>query len=157
MSALAHTISACGQTCSPFPLPPLYPILDRYKPRGEMGGGPGGSMPLGASAGMVSRTGKIDWGHLAGDNRLYVGDHKGEYKMLEEALPPPPPLPAPGAQAAPLTMAPSAPLPPPPAAPRTVEEALAIIEQYNSQKKKRCGGQSASPRANANANTNKQA
>ena len=129
----------------------------RYKPRGEGGPGRPGAGGLGAGAGQVVG-GKVDWGHLAGDNRLYVvgsegpgwmrlrsacvqslcahtcsshqsfvflfflrlfnidffllfqGDHKGEYKLLEDdgrkgqafggqhqqQFPPPPPLP-PGA------------------------------------------------------------
>ena len=43
----------------------------RYKPRGEGGGPMGGKQGLGAAVGQVIG-GKIDWGHLAGDNRLYV-------------------------------------------------------------------------------------
>ena len=78
----------------------------RYKPRGSGPGETGRQLGLGASAGNVVG-GKIDWGHLAGDNRLYAGDHTGQYKMLEDdgkpqpgnrmtqQLPPPPPLPLP--------------------------------------------------------------
>jgi len=43
----------------------------RYKPRGEGGPSAGRQAGLGAAVGQVVG-GKIDWGHLAGDNRLYV-------------------------------------------------------------------------------------
>ena len=79
----------------------------RYKPRGSGPGDPGGRpQGLGASAGVVVG-GKIDWGHLAGDNKMVApGDHAGKYAMLEDdekprgrvaqqQLPPPPPLPMP--------------------------------------------------------------
>lgn len=120
----------------------------RYKPRGagDVHGGRG--VPLGADAGQVVG-GRVDWGHLAGaDSKLYVGDFKGQYKLLEEdkpRLPPPPPHLAPGGlslgglPAAGLPPPPTAGLPPPPPPPAkitSVEEALAILEQAGKKGKK---------------------
>ena len=114
----------------------LDPTGLRYKPRREGGGGGRGAVALGANAGEVGRGGKIDWGYLEGEKKLYVGDHEGKYKLLDdegppamrgggEQLPPPPP--------ARREMEPEV-LPRPPPGPRTVEEALAIIEEFNKRK-----------------------
>ncbi|GFR46504.1 hypothetical protein Agub_g8085, partial [Astrephomene gubernaculifera] len=76
----------------------LDPANTRYRPRGDGAGGrPGGPGAIGASAGEVGRGGKIDWGHLAADNKLYVNEKAAsQYKLLEDEppqrpLPPPPP------------------------------------------------------------------
>ncbi len=54
----------------------IYDFLNfkysRYKPRGDISaGGRPGATNIGATAGAVVK-GKIDWGYLAGDNKLYV-------------------------------------------------------------------------------------
>lgn len=48
------------------------PLEHRYKPRGSEGGGGmgGGIAPIGASAGALMAGGKVDWGYLAGNNKL---------------------------------------------------------------------------------------
>lgn len=108
----------------------LDPTGLRYKPRRDAGGGRGTAQALGATAGEVGRGGKIDWGYLEGEKKLYVGDHEGKYKLLDEENPVPlrrepypPPLPREEEV-----------LPPPPPGPQTVEEALAIIEAFNRKK-----------------------
>ncbi|KAF5840637.1 hypothetical protein DUNSADRAFT_16010 [Dunaliella salina] len=116
----------------------LDPTNLRYKPRGTeggMGGPGGGAAPIGSSAGTVKSGGKIEWGYLAGNDKLAPGDHTGKYQYLEDdegtagtsgkgvssvqqqqqQLPLPPP--------------PSQPLPPPPSTFSSVEEALAVLEQ----------------------------
>ncbi|KAJ9532328.1 hypothetical protein QJQ45_010367 [Haematococcus lacustris] len=126
----------------------------RYKPRGA-GEGRGGPGALGSTVGEVVG-GKIDWGHLAGDVKLYAGDHTGQYKLLEDQAgggqapgsgPPPPPGLASnlemtrhpgqhggGAMHSMLLAASGPPPPPPPHTITSVEEALAILEQASQRR-----------------------
>ncbi|KXZ49883.1 hypothetical protein GPECTOR_19g334 [Gonium pectorale] len=76
----------------------LDPAMTRYKPRDAAGRGAGGGV-VGSTVGEVGRGGKIDWGHLAGDTKLYVNEKAAaQYKLLEEEPPPRAPQPGPPGQ-----------------------------------------------------------
>uniref|UniRef100_A0A7S3VHF1 S1 motif domain-containing protein n=2 Tax=Dunaliella tertiolecta TaxID=3047 RepID=A0A7S3VHF1_DUNTE len=121
----------------------LDPTNLRYKPRGTEGGmgvPGGGAAPIGSSAGTVKSGGKVEWGYLAGNDKLMPGDHTGRYQYLEDDE---------GAagtsgkgvssaqqqQQLPLPPPPSQSLPPPPSTFGSVEEALAVLEQAKAQAK----------------------
>ncbi|PNH10420.1 hypothetical protein TSOC_002850, partial [Tetrabaena socialis] len=63
-------------------------LWQRYRPRDAQGRGGGEKAAIGANAGEVGRGGKIDWGHLAADTKLYVNPKEAaQYKLLEDELP----------------------------------------------------------------------
>ncbi|GIL65986.1 hypothetical protein Vafri_19629 [Volvox africanus] len=72
----------------------LDPSNTRYRPRDAPGRGPGGPAGIGSGVGEVGRDGKINWGHLAADIKLYVNEKTAaQYKLLEDEEPAPAPRP----------------------------------------------------------------